>query len=216
MSSATAATIGARKVSSARSRGTSARLVEAPGGRGVAEQGEAGGAQHVVGAWSPEGGEDRAEDPDQVVDGEVGVGPRQDVEDRGGVRVLGVDEHRAGLGARGEPVAEVGDQVALGVDDHHAAAGVDVAEDEVGEQRRLAAARGAHDVEVVAGVGDGEGDRPAGAGLGVAEHLRASACRSAAASAAGRARAGGGATALAPARARPGTRLVGGQVGEGG
>ena len=108
------------------------------GGRGVAEQGEAGGAEHVVGAGSPEGGEDRAEDPDQVVDGEVGVGPRQDVQDRGGVGVLGVDEHGAGLGAGGEPVAEVGDQVALGVDDHHPAPGVDVGEDEVGEQRRLA------------------------------------------------------------------------------
>ena len=97
--------------------------------------------EHVVGPGSPEGGEDRPEDPDQVVDGQVGVGPRQDVEDRGGVGVLGVDEHRAGLGACGEPVAQVGDQVAFGVDDHHAAAGVDVAEDQVGEQRRLAATR---------------------------------------------------------------------------
>ena len=77
MSSATAATLGARKASSASRRGTSARLVEVPGGRGVAQQGEAGGAEHVVGAWSPEGGEDGAEDPDQVVDGEVGVGSRQ-------------------------------------------------------------------------------------------------------------------------------------------
>ena len=67
-----------------------------------------------------------------------GSGPDKHVEDRGRVGVLGVDEHGAGLGPCGEPVAQVGDEVALGVDDHHAAAGVDVAQDQVGEQRRLA------------------------------------------------------------------------------
>ena len=66
-----------------------------PRGRGVAQQGEAGRAQHVVGARPPEGGEDRAEDPDQVVDGEVGIRAGQHVEHRGGTRVLGVDQHRA-------------------------------------------------------------------------------------------------------------------------
>ncbi len=52
---------------------------EAGGGAGrlgVAQQGEARRAQHVVGARPPEGGEDGAEDPDQVVDDEIGVRSR--------------------------------------------------------------------------------------------------------------------------------------------
>ena len=95
------------------------------------------------------------------------------------------------------------------------AAGVDVAEDQVGEQGRLAAARGSHDVEVVAGVGDGEGDRPAGAGLGVSEHLRAlraGRCGQ-------RRRTGEGGwrgDGLGSGPGQAGHGLVGGQMGEGG
>ena len=54
----------------------------------------------------------------------------------------------------GEAVGDVGDQVAFGVDDHDPAAGVDVGEDQLGEQGGFPGAGGADDVQVVAGVRD--------------------------------------------------------------
>src|SRR5712692_1079050 len=129
------------------------------------EQGEAGGAQDVFEARSPMSLEDAPKDANEMVDDEVlldTLGNLQHVEPRQVARVDGVEEDHLALAARRrpEPSEDVGDEVALRVDDHRAAPGRDVAEDEVGEQRGLAAAGRTHDVEVVAGVFWAQDDGP--------------------------------------------------------
>ena len=137
----------------------------------VAQQGQAGGAEDVVGAWSPVGGEDAAEDPNDVVDGQVGVWPLEHVEDRRGVAVLGVEQHQPLGDLGGQPVEQVADEVAVGVDDDGAASGGDIVQHHVGDQGGLADAGRAKQVQVVAGVLRRERDRPGGAAVGVAEDL---------------------------------------------
>lgn len=67
---------------------------QAVGGLGVTQEGEACGAHDVVGARSPEGAEDAAEDAGDVVDDDVDVRAVQDVETGRGVGVVGVDDHQ--------------------------------------------------------------------------------------------------------------------------
>ena len=70
-----------------------------------------------------------------------------------------IEHHRVLMSLWRDPAQDLGDQVALGLDDHHAAAGGDVGTDQVGQQRALAGAGRADDVQVMAGVGDGQPKR---------------------------------------------------------
>src|SRR5690606_5985367 len=95
----------------------------AEGGAGAVDagQGEAGGAEQVVQAGSPGGGEAAAERGDDRLGRKGRIVPSEHVEAwwpawRGGVEHDGVAD-----GASGEALQDVGDQVAFGVDDKRAA-----------------------------------------------------------------------------------------------
>ncbi len=141
-----------------RDRGQGAQVGAAVVG-GVA-QGEDGGAQDVVGAGPPPGGEQAGHDADGVVGDQVDVGAVQDVQRRRRCRVVGVDEHQPVQRPFGEPVEDLSDQVTFRVHREHTAAGVGVGEDHVRQQGRLSRPGLAEDVHVRAGVGDGERHRP--------------------------------------------------------
>jgi len=138
-------------------------------GRHRAEQGQAGGAENVVGARPPAGGEDAAEDPGDVVDDHVGVGAGpvalQDVQAGRRAMVLGVEQHHLARHLLGEAGDDVGDGVAFGVDEHHAAPGRGIGEDLPGDQGGLAGSGRPADPQVVTAVCDGQANRAGGAGV---------------------------------------------------
>jgi hypothetical protein len=170
----------------------------------LAQQGQAAGTQDVVGAGSPVGAGDAAEDPHHVVHGQVGVWPVEHIEDRRCLVLGRVQQHQPLADLLGQPLQQVVHQVTAGVDHHHTAGLRDVVENHVDDQGRLAGAGGADDVQVMTGVGRGDRDRTWRASVGVAEHLA-----DAAQPRDRRDRPGGGAD-------QPGHGRVGRQVGEGG
>ena len=95
-------------------------------GRDGLQQGQARGAEDVVGPGSPELAEDAAEDAGDVVDDYVvvGAGPvaLQHVQARRRRPVGGVEQHHLARHLLREAGEQVGDRVALGVDEHHPAA----------------------------------------------------------------------------------------------
>ena len=132
-------------------------------GRDGLQEGEAGGAEDVVGAGSPELAEDAAEDAGDVVGDHVvvGAGPvaLQHVQARRRRLVSGVEQHHLPRHVGGEAGEQVGDRVAFGVDEHHPAARLGVGEDLAGDQGGLPGAGGADDPQMMAGVSDGDADR---------------------------------------------------------
>src|SRR4029453_15067133 len=144
------------------------------------------------------------QDPDQVVDGQIRVLAFQGVEGGWGRPFVGVEQDQPPKGGFGEPVQEVGDQVAFGVDDHHSPASLNVLEGEVGDEGGLAGPGGAEQVEVLAGVGRGEPDGPGGAELAAAQALAPG----------GQGGGCGGGSGAGPGE--PGDGRVGGQVGQAG
>ena len=98
----------------------------------------------------------------------------EQVDRRWRLRLVRVDDHEAVAAVGGEHVEQVADEVALGrVERGHAPPGLDVVEDHPQQQRRLAGAGRAEQMQVVAAVGQGDPDADAGAGVGV----RRSPCR---------------------------------------
>ncbi len=84
---------------------------------------------------------------------------------------VGVEQHHPARRLGGEPVEEIGDQVAFRVDHHDTAAGVGVGEDQLRHERRLPRSGRSEQVQVMAGVGYGKADRAAGSGVGNPERL---------------------------------------------
>ena len=179
-------------------------------GRDRPEQGQARGAEDVVGAGSPEPGEDPPEDPGDVVDDHVGVGAGpvalQDVQARRGVPgVAGVEQHHLARRVLGEAGEQVGHGVALGVDEHDAAAGLGVGEDLPGDQGGLAGAGRPADPQVVPGVGDRQADRAGRPGVGDAQRADVRA---------GERDGGRRGDGACPGAGQAGQRRVGGQPGD--
>ena len=134
------------------------RRDQAQGGFGVPHQRQAGDPQGVVHAGSPV---PLRRSSRRCRRGCPRPGGGRRVVERveaGRVGLVGVDEDDpVGVGG-GQPVEDVGDQVAARVDDHGAAAGFDVAEDHVEQQGGFADAGLADHVHVLAGVGHVQAD----------------------------------------------------------
>ena len=179
-------------------------------GRHRAEQGQARGAEDVVGAGSPEPGEDPPEDPGDVVHDHVGVGAGpvalQHVQARRRrAGVAGVEQHDLARRVLGEAGEQVGHGVALGVDEDDAAPGVGVGEDLPGDQGGLAGAGRPADPQVVPGVGDRQADRAGRPGVGDAQRADARA---------GERDGGRRRDGACPGAGQAGQRRVGGQPGD--
>src|SRR5207237_8671509 len=96
----------------------------------------------------------------------VQIGVVEHIESGRAVAVRGVDQRQARRRLVGNALEQRTDQVALGVDDANPAARLDVCQREVQQERALAAAGRAEDVNVLAAIRLGEGDGRVPGGVG--------------------------------------------------